>query len=132
MIILVALILLFAAINWKYIIKTDSKAFENFNQAADPQNITIYYYPSRKLAAKALSYYFTEQDYKVKILPASSLERLKSSKKAPSYVFFNQEQFPQAMAIKSEVERVLKSPVNAYRFRTFQDDPAIMMVFTEA
>lgn len=132
MIILIALIVFFAALNWNNSINIDSKPFENFKQAKDPKNITIYYYPSRKLAAKALTYYFTQKKYKVKMFPASSLERLKSAENAPSYVFFNQEQFSQAMAIKSEVEKVLKAPVNAYRFKAFQEDPAIMMVFTEA
>ncbi len=130
--VLVALIVIFAMLNWKSSISIDSKPFENFKQAQAPKNITIYYYPSRKRAADALTYYFAELDYKVVMYPASKLERLKASKNAPSYVFFNQEQFSQAMAIKSKVEKVLNAPVNAYRFKSYQEDPAIMMVFTDA
>lgn len=134
LIMLLAFVVLLLALNWKSLTKFDRDAFESFKQADDPQFMTIYYYPDRQLAAEALTYYFSEQGYKVSMSPASALERLKSSENAPSYVFFNQEHFSQAMKIKSSVEKVLKAPVNAYRFGAFQDSlksPAIMMVFTE-
>lgn len=131
-IIAAAIIILLISLNLRYLLDIETKSLAKMGESSDPHTITIYYYPSRLHAAQALTYYFGTQGYEVKMLPASKLDRLSASQNTPSYVFFNQSQFGKAMAIKSKVEKVLQSPVNAYRYKEFQDSPSIMMVFTEA
>ena len=130
---LVAIILLSIAGNWDYILKLNlkSKSFVSIGQTENPYQINIYYFPSRQHAAEALTFYFGQQGYLVNMIPASTNEALRASRSTPSHIFFNHDEFMQAMGIKSSIEKVLGFPVNAYKFPISQSAPSMMMVFTD-
>jgi len=131
---LIAIILLSVAANWNYILNfnVESKAFVSIGQTDNPYQIAIYYFPSRLHAAEALNFYFSQQGYLVNMIPAATNDALHASRSAPSHLFFNHDEFMQAMGIKDSVEKVLGYPVNAYKFPISQSAPSMMMVFTEA
>jgi len=128
--ILIILILFVALIGWMQENKSVPIAS---NQKAIDKNfeIAVYYFPGRENDAKALTFYFNEHGYSVSMLAASSIEALEASRTSPSYIYFNQAQFKQAMQIKQKIEQVIGYPVNAYRYQDVQTSPAMMMVFTE-
>jgi hypothetical protein len=127
--ILIVLILLVTLISWMQ----DNKTVEvtSTEQAESAFEIAVYYFPSRINDAKALTFYFNEHGHSVKMHRASSIEELEASRTSPSYIYFNQAQFKQAMGIKQTIEKVIGYPVNAYRYQNAQVSPAMMMVFTE-
>ncbi len=93
--------------------------------------ITVFYFPSKKLQASALTYYFKQHGYHVDMKKASTVPALTGSKNSPSHIFFNRSEVGKAMKIKSLIEEVIGSSVNAYRFHEEQKNPSMMMVFTE-
>ena len=122
-----------------YLTKDASSKRENltpygvFKQKSNQEyQMTVYYFPSSKNAATALTFYFTEHGYPVQMQPATVIPALNASKKTPSHLFYHQEDFAKAMEIKKLIEKVLGYPVNAYRFREYLSDDSMMMVFTEA
>jgi hypothetical protein len=128
--ILVILILFVALIGWMQ----DNNTVPTTNVQKKVGNnfeIAVYYFPERENDAKALTFYFNEHGYSVTMLPASNIEELEASRTSPSYIYFNQAQFKQAMGIKQKIEKVIGYPVNAYRYQNAQTSPAMMMVFTE-
>jgi len=122
-----------------YLIKDASSKRENmtpygaFKQKSNQEyQMTVYYFPSSKNAASALTFYFTEHGYPVAMQPSTKIPALNASRKTPSHLFYHQEDFSKAMEIKKLIEKVLGYPVNAYRFREYLSDDSMMMVFTEA
>jgi len=127
---LIVLILFTALIGW---MQDNQSASTTHNQKEIDKKfeIAVYYFPERENDAKALTFYFNEHGYTVSMLAANSIEALEASRTSPSYIYFNQAQFKQAMAIKQKIEKVIGYPVNAYRYQDEQTSPAMMMVFTE-
>ena len=104
-----------------------------FKQKSNQEyQMTVYYFPSSKNAAAALTFYFTEHGYPVDMQPAAKIPALNGSRITPSHIFYHHEDFSKAMEIKQLIEKVLGYPVNAYRFREYLSDDSMMMVFTEA
>ncbi len=93
--------------------------------------IAIYYFPSKKNDADALGYFFKQHGYSIAVHKAATIPALKSSKNTPNHIFFNRSEFDKAMKIKAMIEKVLGHTVNAYRFHEQQQNPSMMMVFTE-
>ncbi len=101
------------------------------DKANQAYTITVYYFPPKKAAAKALTFFFKEHGYNVDMQLATTVDALKGSEKSPSHIFFNRSEMERAMKIKKLIEEVIGYPVNAYRFHEEQTDPSMMMVFTE-
>jgi len=101
---------------------------EQSNQA---YKITVYYFPAKKSAAQALTFFFKEHGYNVDMQTASTVPALQGSRNSPSHIFYNHGDFNKAMSIKRLIDDVIGSPVNAYQFQDPQTDPSMMMVFTE-
>ena len=130
---LVALVGVIVTLNSGSLFKEESKASKVSlgDQANQAYKITVYYFPPKKDAAKALTFFFKEHGYNVDMQLAMSVDALKGSEKSPSHIFFNRSEMDKAMKIKKLIEEVIGYPVNAYRFHEEQTDPSMMMVFTE-
>lgn len=130
---LVAVIGIIVALNADMLFKEEQleTKVELGEQANRDYKITVYYFPTKKDAAQALTYYFKEHGYNVDMQLAQSVEALKGSEKSPSHIFFNRSEIDKAMKIKKLIEEVIGYPVNSYRFHEEQQDPSMMMVFTE-
>ena len=109
-----------------------TESFISTENTENPYQINIYYFPSRKNSAKALTGYFHQQGYLVKTLAASELENSQATKYSPSHLFFNKEDFGQVMGIKSKIEQVMGYPISAYKFGVSQSIPSMIIVFTNA
>ncbi|MCJ8300109.1 MAG: hypothetical protein MJK13_14405 [Pseudomonadales bacterium] len=107
-----------------------SESVLSTENAENPYQINIYYFPKRKNSANALTDYFHQQGYLVKMLTASELENSQATKYSPSHFFFNKEDFGQAMGIKSKMEQVMGYPISAYKFGVSQSIPSMIIVFT--
>lgn len=122
-----------STINWKHLVnlgfKPQSQASEVNSDAG--YKISVFYFPSRENAAKAVTYYFTQQGLLIEMLPAQSLEGLDAFRYSANRMFFNTEELSKAMSIKKSIETVLGYPLNAYRFQVSQSSPSMMIVFTE-
>ncbi|MEH6445047.1 MAG: hypothetical protein V7784_14215 [Oceanospirillaceae bacterium] len=95
-----------------------------------PYKIAVYYFPGQKNAAQGLSYYFKQKNYLVDLLPADNVEKLQYKRYSPSHIFFKNEELAQAMSVKSDIEKIIGHPVNAYRFVMTEDKVSMMVVFT--
>jgi hypothetical protein len=130
---LFAAVVLTTALNWKHIINigVTPQDYVSVHDSESPYQISVYYFPTRKSAAQALAYYFSEQGYLVETKAASTLKSLKSAKFSPSHIFYNHEDMIQAMGIKKKIEKIVGYPVNAYKFHVSQSSPSMMIVFTD-
>jgi len=125
----------FLATNIDFMIKLKGGGAESYitsGNTINPYQINIYYFPSRKNSAFALTEYFNQQGYLVKTLTASKLENSEATRYSPTHFFFNREDFAQAMRIKSAMEQVLGYPISAYKFGVSQSVPSMIIVFTQA
>jgi len=95
-----------------------------------PYKIAVYYFPGKKNAASALSYYFQQKKYLVELLPAIGVAALEYKRYSPSHIFFKAEELAQAMSVKSEIEAIVGYPVSAYRFSDVPDNVSMIVVFT--
>jgi hypothetical protein len=95
-----------------------------------PYKIAVYYFPSQRNAAKALSYYFEQKNYIVDLLPAVGVEELQHKRYSPNHIFFKNEELAQAMSVKSEIETIIGLPVSAYRFSEPPSNLSMIVVFT--
>ncbi|NQZ32798.1 MAG: hypothetical protein HRU06_16140 [Oceanospirillaceae bacterium] len=131
--ILITALMLMMAINWKQPINFALKSQEyNSTKNSDaPYKINVYYFPSKKRAATALTYYFTQQGYLIEMLPAAELDGLNVFRYSSNRIFFNHDDFATAMEIKEVTQRILGYPLNAYRFKVTQATHSMMIVFTE-
>lgn len=130
---LISLIGVIVALNSASLFKSETQVSKvNLgDQANKAYKITVYYFPPKKDAAKALTFFFKEHGYNVDMQLAMSVDALKGSENSPSHIFFNRSEMDKAMKIKKLIEEVIGYPVNAYRFHEEQADPSMMMVFTE-
>ena len=102
------------------------------NQHAEPFQITVYYFPTRKETAYALSNFLTKQAYLVNLQPASSYPPLEKERNTPSYIYFNKDDFTKVMEIKGMMEKNLGHTVNAYKYDQPMSLPLTMtLVLTE-
>ena len=110
----------------------NSESFISTENTENPYQINIYYFPNRKNGADALTGYFHQQGYAVKLLTASQLENSQATQFSPSHFFFNEEDFGQAMRMKSNMEQVMGHPISGYKFGVSQSIPSMIIVFTDA
>ncbi|NRA21755.1 MAG: hypothetical protein HRU05_14850 [Oceanospirillaceae bacterium] len=120
-------------VDWKHLINVGVKpqTQSSANDSGSQYQISVYYFPSKENAAKALTYYFSQMGHFIEMYPASSLEELSAFRYSPNRMYFNHDEFTQAMKIKTSMEDVLGYPVNAYKFIVSQSSPSLMIVFTE-
>ena len=102
------------------------------NQNAEPFQITVYYFPTRKVSALELSNFLTKQGYLANLQPASSYPPLEKERNTPSYIYFNKDDFTRVMEIKGMMEKNLGHTVNAYKYGQPMSAPLSMtLVLTE-
>lgn len=119
-------------INWGIVFPTPSlKTTDVSGNSKAAYQIAVYYFPTKKTAAKALSTYLKSEGYFVIIYPASKLDTLEHVGSNPSYLFFNHDEIAQAMEIKGLVERIMGYPVNAYRNTNTVSAPSLRLILTE-
>ncbi len=121
-------------INWNNLFRpsVEKQPFVTVGDTIAPYTIAVYYFPGQKSAAKGLSFYFKQQGYLVKLLPAEGVETLKYKRNAPSHIFFKTEELAQAMGVKRNIEQIVGHPVSAYRFAVTHENISMMVVFTNA
>jgi hypothetical protein len=101
-------------------------------QNAEPFQITIYYFPTRKESAYALTNLLTRQGYWVNLQPASTYALLEKERNTPSYFFFNKGEFNKAMEVRGIIEKNLGHMVNAFKSDKIMTTLSMRLVITEA
>lgn len=93
--------------------------------------IRIYYFPERKSAATAMADYFSNEKYRIEILPALEEPTLADKRYGTSYLYFNNADVNQAIQIKQKLEQVVGFPINGYRRSEPVVNPSMMFVLTD-
>lgn len=131
--VLLTVVVLLFVVNWQqnYNFALKSQPSTSAEIANSSYQINVYYFPSRKRAATALTYYFSQQGFPINMQPAESLDGLDAFRHSTNRIFFNHDQFATAMEIKDKTQRILGYPLNAYRYKVTQNSHSMMIVFTE-
>ncbi|MGB1236670.1 MAG: hypothetical protein ACPG4U_00590 [Pseudomonadales bacterium] len=93
--------------------------------------IRIYYFPAREAAANAMAEYFSNEQYRIEILPALNEPTLQDKRYGTSYLYFNNADVNQALQIKRKLEQVVGFPINGYRRSEPIVNPSMMFVLTD-
>ncbi len=102
-------------------------------QSVELFEIDVWYFPSRKDDAFALASFIRGQgSYLVNLHSADQRSSLKEERNGTSYMFFNKDEFSEAMEIKLLFEKHLGHSLNANKADESRSPRSIRLVLSEA
>ncbi len=111
--------------------RTISKSVKKQN--VEPFEIDVWYFPSRKKQALVLASFIRNQgDYLVNLHSADQRSSLKKQRNSTSYMYFNKDEFSEAMEIRLLFEKHLGHSLNANKADESRSPRSIRLVLSEA